>query len=59
MNWRVKIIRLGVQFEMLFRAPTRKEVMRIIDQVSAKHPEDPIKIVSIHEAKDDIPDPAD
>lgn len=57
MNWRVKIIRLGVQFEMLFRAPSRRDVLRIINEVSTRNPEEPIQIVSIHEAKDDISDP--
>lgn len=58
MNWRVKIIRLGVQFEMLFRAPTRRDVLRIINEVAARHPENSIEIVSIHE-ENDIPHPAD
>jgi hypothetical protein len=57
MNWRVKIIRLGVQFEMWLRAPTRLDVMRIIETVSARHPEEPIQIVSIRE--DNIPDRTD
>ena len=57
MNWRVKIIRRGVQFEMLIPAQSRRDVVRIIDKVAAENPEYPIQIVSIRE--DNICDCAD